>query len=180
MKKKSEDSVNLSPKELARYVVVHSADDIEKYNVQTNKSDIIEFIKTKYTFYEKYIRRMNKEEYIEYLEQLLKEVEFYWAKRFDGASIIALEYHSICSESRAKSNKHELKHEISDRDILNWAKNHMYAIDHDFNSTKYIPHGIISDWTMKSFWDNYSDQKPNKSKAPNQDVISEVQNRATK
>ncbi|MFA0822359.1 MAG: hypothetical protein ACC612_05645 [Methanomethylovorans sp.] len=76
MKKKSKDLENMSPRELARYAVIHAIDDLEEYYKDRSENNGSKYIQTKRSLYEARIQGLSKDEYIEYLEQLLRENEY--------------------------------------------------------------------------------------------------------
>lgn len=151
MKKNAKDkSSGMSPRELARYAVVNTR--IYK------KDEMQELDDWEYSFYENHLKSLNKDEYIEYLEQVIKETDydkmrlFYdMCRRFNKAYLLFMEMRSINDNSqyRIEQIRDAEKSLRESEDILS-------RMEEELANSKYITTPHKSDVLTKGYWEKKS------------------------
>jgi len=155
LKRKSvKEPTNMSPRELARYAVVHLSDYAHKYNCSGNQKLIEELKDSEYSIYNTYIQKLDKDEYIEYLEQVVKEID-HWRLRLQVEECISsAKWQSICDGLFAIHEKQNVEEKRRrSKELIQIYRNFKTVLDEEFTSSRYTKAATISDWVIKSTWE---------------------------
>lgn len=144
----------MSPRELARYALIHVTDGIREYCEDRSERNEAKFIQIKRSFYETYIRGLSDDEYIEYLEQLLKETEYQQCRTSTDYLLSIYKYDLLCCEIRhdlrgdcIESEKNDIIKSIEE------AEKDIADMDRELASNRYLKRAIVSDILIRSTWE---------------------------
>jgi len=149
-KRVSKEPHSQSPRELARYAVANT----EGVNGIFYDEGSVEFQRS---FYNEHLRDMSKEEYIEYLEQLVREVDYKWVRELAHASYIAT---SVLKQDREFSKRPGMedsggKRQVTDRmeKDLEVLKDYLIWHDSEFATTEYFTYPTFHSLLTRHLWD---------------------------
>jgi hypothetical protein len=159
VEKKVQEESSMGPRELARCAVVDMYEVFAKANGMSTegiKELWKQLINLRYSTYREHLQKMSSDEYIQYLEQVLKEIDYFQYKRQIKDSIAICEMQIWLAKWDEKGrkeivkSKYQLEYEKRLRE-LERINAEMYDM---FINSKYVNKACIYDQLTKGFWEN--------------------------